>query len=337
MPLITKSTRRRCCLAKAKQPAWQRGDTPETQAQRDSWKVSADNERKFAAAFGAILGSLVTPKILEDTDEAIRRGDSVDEIIAVIPYFDEGDPSTWPRWKGFAKGTEKTYESVIEGSIDLELNRLIDRLGSGAKTTKAIEDDLGFNPGEIEVDPNVLLFIRTKSLERVVSMSDREEERVRDILLHGSSIGARPDSMIDEISDTVGITVLQNQRLRRKRDAAVLGGLSRVIADKVRKDDAGRVRRSRAQTIARTETNDATTFSLTESWKRAAKEGLMPPGTRKQWVAFSDDRSSEECEDLDGDIVGLNEDFSTSAGQGFSGPRPPAHPNCRSTIVLIFP
>lgn len=328
MPLITKSTQRRCCqLAKAAKPAWQRGDVPETQAQRDSWKVSADNERKFAVAFGAILSSLVTPKILADVEAAIRKGGTVDQIIAVIPYFDKSDPSTFPMWKGFAKGTEKTYASVIEDSIARELKRLRDRLKSGAKTTKALEDDLGFDPGDIEIDPNVLLFIRTKSLERVVDMSGKESERVRDILSHGLGIGARPDSMIDEISDTVGLTVLQNQRLRKKADKAILGGMTKRLADKMRKSDAGRVRRSRAQTIARTETNDATSFSLTESWARADEEGLIPPGTKKQWVSFGDDRSSEECDDLSGQIVGLNEDFSTSAGQGFTGPRNPAHPN----------
>ena len=299
--------------------------------------MSADNERRFAAAFGAILSSLVTPKILADVEAAIRRGDSVDEIIAVIPYFDESDPSTFPMWQGFAKGTEKTYASVIEGSIALELQRLRDRLKSGAKTTKALEDDLGFDPGDIEIDPNVLRFIRGKSLTRVVDMSAKEMERVRDILLHGLGIGARPDSMIDEISDTVGLTVMQNQRLRKKVDNSILGGLSKILAEKMRKSDADRIRRSRAQTIARTETNDATTFSLTESWARADEEGLMPPGTKKQWVSFIDStRTSEQCKDLNNNIVGLKEDFSTIAGGGFTGPRPPAHPNCRSTIVLVF-
>ena len=323
VPLVVRARR----IAKAKKPAWQRGVVPETQAQRDSWKVSADNEGKFAIAFEAILSNMVTPKILADIEAAIRRGDSVDKIIAVIPYFDLDDPSTFPMWKGFARGTEKTYASVIEDSIARELVRLRDRLKSGAKTTKALEDDLGFAPGDIEIDPNVLAFIRAKSLERVVDMSGKEQERVRDILSHGLGIGARPDSMIDEISDTVGLTVLQNQRLRKKTDTAIAGGMARALAEKIRKSDAGRVRRSRAQTIARTETNDATGFSLTESWARADKEGLIPPGTKKQWVNFSDDRSSEECEDLGGQIVGLNEDFSTSAGQGFTGPRNPAHPN----------
>lgn len=336
MSLVTKSTRLRCCqIAKARKPAWQRGDVPETRAQRDSWKVSADNERKFAVAFGAILSSLVTPQILADVEAAIRRGRTVDQIISVIPYFDANDPSTFPTWQEFARGTEGTYESVIEDSIERELKRLRDKLKG--KTVKALEDDLGFAPGEIEIDPSVLRFIRSKSLERVVDMSEKEKERVRDILFHGLSIGASPSSMIDEISDTVGITVLQSQRLRKKVDNSILGGMTVLLAEKMRKRDAGRIRRSRAQTIARTETNDATTFSLTESWDRADEEGLMPPETKKQWVAFIGPRTSKQCIDLNNDIVGLKEDFSTTAGAGFTGPRPPAHANCRSTIVLVFP
>ena len=124
----------------------------------------------------------------------------------------------------------------------------------------------------------------------------------------------------------LGLTEKQSQRLRRKTDKAIADGMSKKMAAKMRAGDALRTRLVRAAAIARTETNDAMTFSLTESWSKATDEGLMPKGTKKKWVAFIDEeRTSDECKDLDGEEVGLNDDFSTSEGEGFTGPRPPAH------------
>lgn len=44
--------------------------------------------------------------------------------------------------------------------------------------------------------------------------------------------------------------------------------------------------------------------------------------TGYRWVSTLDDRTSEECQDLDGQVFNVGE-----------GPLPPAHPNCRSTTV----
>lgn len=44
-----------------------------------------------------------------------------------------------------------------------------------------------------------------------------------------------------------------------------------------------------------------------------------------QWVSTLDDRTSEICQDLDGQIFPIDE-----------GPMPPAHPNCRSTTVAVL-
>ena len=49
-----------------------------------------------------------------------------------------------------------------------------------------------------------------------------------------------------------------------------------------------------------------------------------------QWITTSDERVDEEiCAPADGEIVGLNEEFSTGTKQG------PAHPNCRCDTVPI--
>lgn len=44
-----------------------------------------------------------------------------------------------------------------------------------------------------------------------------------------------------------------------------------------------------------------------------------------RWVSTLDDRTSEECQELDGQVFPIDD-----------GPIPPAHPNCRSTTVAVL-
>ena len=80
---------------------------------------------------------------------------------------------------------------------------------------------------------------------------------------------------------------------------------------------------SRAETIARTETAKALIQGTLETWN---KSGVVE---KKQWVVG--DGCCDECEDVDGQIVDLDDNFST----GDDGP--PAHPNCRCALVGILP
>ena len=53
---------------------------------------------------------------------------------------------------------------------------------------------------------------------------------------------------------------------------------------------------------------------------------------KKRWDAHLDNRTSEVCNHLDGQTIGLDEKFKHN-GQEFD--IPPAHPNCRSTLIFV--
>ena len=75
-----------------------------------------------------------------------------------------------------------------------------------------------------------------------------------------------------------------------------------------------------AETIARTALNHIASASREEAYARNAHvlEGV-------QWVSVLDRRTSPICRARDGKVYPVG-----------SGPRPPAHPNCRSSTVSIF-
>jgi HK97 family phage portal protein len=75
----------------------------------------------------------------------------------------------------------------------------------------------------------------------------------------------------------------------------------------------------RAELIARTESTTANNEGLIEAYKQSGV------ATGKEWIAVMDDRTREEHAMLNGEIVGLNENFSN----GLSYPQ---EPNCRCLI-----
>ena len=85
---------------------------------------------------------------------------------------------------------------------------------------------------------------------------------------------------------------------------------------------------NRAEMIARTETTRAENQGKLQAFKSSNEDFL------KKWVATKDDRTSEICMRLNGQTVGLNENFKDDE-TGWEGPAPPAHVNCRSSVVFI--
>ena len=348
MPLITKASRR------VKKPAWQRGVNPPLKAQRDAQAIVANHEKTFSRAFTKILRDLLTPSMLKTIDRAIRDNSSVESMLDAMPFFDPEAPETFAIWEGFALKAEKAYAAIVDESAKNEFRAR----GWPSKVLKV-------EMPEIPINPSVPDFIRLSALTRVVDMSNKERERIREILTEGLESGAHVSAMVREIKDTVGLTDFQTKQLNRRlfkfNDASrgrVAAARSRRNAGRMRPDvferfqskesarvssfrarDAAKVRGQRARAIARTETNAAMAFGLQEAWRTASGAGLMPTKTKKQWASmpFEEGRSSEICQDLDGQEADVDGNFSSSVEPGFVGSGPPAHINCFPSNTLVTP
>lgn len=80
---------------------------------------------------------------------------------------------------------------------------------------------------------------------------------------------------------------------------------------------------SKAQRLARTELNNIYNSATESSYKSS---GVV---RRYKYVATLDDRTSDICQELDGQVFDVNE---AQVGVNY----PPMHPNCRSTTVAVF-
>jgi SPP1 gp7 family putative phage head morphogenesis protein len=80
---------------------------------------------------------------------------------------------------------------------------------------------------------------------------------------------------------------------------------------------------TRAETVARTETAFADVAGNLNAWRASGQV------TEKQWIVSAD--ACDDCIDLDGVTVALDEDFPGDGGDG-----PPLHPNCRCDVVPVL-
>ena len=81
---------------------------------------------------------------------------------------------------------------------------------------------------------------------------------------------------------------------------------------------------ARAETIARTETAYADVQGNLEGYRAS---GVV---SGKQWT-IAQDEFCDDCNELDGVVVGLDEPFPGDGGDG-----PPLHPNCRCDILPVL-
>lgn len=130
--------------------------------------------------------------------------------------------------------------------------------------------------------------------------------------------------LINGISETTrdDIRELVAESLEGEYDVA---DLASQIADLLGND-------ARAELIARTESMTAANEGQRQLWHQAQDSGLLGKNAQREWIIGDDDKLCPICLDMEGETVGLDDDFNVD-GEDIDGP--PAHPNCRCTVALV--
>jgi SPP1 gp7 family putative phage head morphogenesis protein len=153
---------------------------------------------------------------------------------------------------------------------------------------------------------------------RIARQKAADWARTRAAELVGKKV--MPDgSLIDNPNPVYSISDSTRDMLRADVSEAIDQGLS--SADFARQiSESYAFSPQRSETIARTEIRFGDTQGRLIGWKQS---GVV---SAKQWLAHAD--CCDICQDLDGEIVGLDEAFDEGD--------PPAHPNCRCTILPVM-
>jgi len=186
------------------------------------------------------------------------------------------------------------------------------------------------------VNPESITWVRDHGAALVTEVGLSTKQAIQRLVETGIRDGVAPDRLASRLMGVVGLRSDQVAAVERFRARLTADGVSpdRIDARVAKYADAQL--RYRATMIARTETLDAAHAGQDELWNAAKGAGdLDPETTWRRWGVTQDDRLDlAVCEPMDAQEVKLGEPFLTGDGREIM--RPPAHPQCRCAVGLIF-
>jgi len=171
-------------------------------------------------------------------------------------------------------------------------------------------------------------YLDTYGLSRIKDLSETTIEGLRQALETNIMQGIDPRAASRMIKPQIGLTARQSGAVNRRYFKMLEDGIRPDVARARAQRYHNHLLKYRADTIARTELVSAQNHGKLEGWNQASDKGLFDkPTSVKEWSAAAD--ACDECLDLDGERVRLDEPFSAGVMS------PSLHPRCRCSMHLI--
>jgi hypothetical protein len=277
--------------------------------------------------FARLARGLITPEVSRRLIETLRAKAPAEHVAEVVPRWHARDPRG--AWAVFFAELSNGYAGIMHRAGRAARVRKDDRRPEDAVTARAPEITVPTNPYSAR-------WIQKHGGELCVELSSRQHDMVRDVVARMYDQGRRPEDIAEHLERVVGITSRQEQ--------AVSSYWARVLEDTgdehIADERADRYAQSqlvyRTETIGRTENRYAVEQGRLSEWLQARDDGEIATTTIRVWNAMpASYRLCEACAALDGQEVGLDEEF-YSEEFGISVEAPPLHPDCRCTQTLRF-
>lgn len=187
------------------------------------------------------------------------------------------------------------------------------------------------------VDKGAVNWARTESSQLIVNISQEVRSNVQMMVSNAVSGQftreglARQISMIIPLHDKWASAVVTRQQnlldtfLKDGMSLSDAQGKALVMSERY----AERLTRTRAQTIARTESAMAAGEGRMNAWNSLISQGILNADAQKIWLTAEDEAVCPICEPLDQQTASINDEFA------FGGETIPAHPNCRCDVALL--
>lgn len=174
-------------------------------------------------------------------------------------------------------------------------------------------------------NPEAITWAEQNAARLVTNVTREAQAAIRTVVTSGIENGVTARDTAKLIRSSIGLTERDAGAVMKRQIELMESGLSSSEAAARAEKYAAKLTRSRAMTIARTETMRASNEGQAQLWSQAKQQGLLTGHEKKVWLTSD---PCPICAALDGETVGIDQDFSI----GFD---PPAHPNCRCTIGLV--
>ena len=235
------------------------------------------------------------------------------------PFTEKQKKSWWEEHNVILKSDEKLFIVFARRLFKNQEGRIKEALESeftGKSLTKAVPDLVDWDiENRIFFELSVPIFtdITERRGRRAGELIGTKFELTPEVV---SNIDKKSMKFAEQVNETT------KKKLRKELGEGIAAGEGvPELSDRVSGVFKER-RKYEAERIARTEVNAASNGAELEAYKQS--EVIE----KKEWLAEPD--ACEVCLNLNGEVVELNKTFS----EGFD--TPPAHPNCRCTILPVI-
>lgn len=327
---------------------WERkAALPLRQPDDDAWqrllaiadRAAPATRKRILEAIAALVENMDTQTIVD----ALANGD-IEEMLQAIPFDDFRDA---------LEAMHEALESTREQSFDLATTHAEPRLdraqlrivrehiayrspaaaGGGAQPPRPPAKPEAQLIAEFRlVSEPVATAIKERGAARIVDVTEETRAAVRQLAERAYREGKAPKTIVKEIRQVVGLTRRQETAVENYRHAQLDAEVPPARVDKLVEKYSNKLRKQRAERIARTETIQAMNDGQRASWVTLVEKGLLDPNVwEREWMAIvpNDGRTCVICEGLDGKRAPI--------GGRYEGNRvgPPEHPDCRCTEKLV--
>ena len=257
---------------------------------------------------------------------AVEAGEmTVGEVVDAVPLFNAADPLSEKLWNMLSASLARAIESTIEDAGDSEVR------AQGWQFRFEVEKADKPTP----INPFSLAYVRERTAFLVANISDSQRDMLQQLITESFARGDGPMAILKEIEELVGLTTREATAVQNRKALLVSQGIPEVSMVKQVERYANSLLSKRARRIARTEIISSYTKGLMDSWTLAQENDDIAPDTQKEWIEMTlSTRTCPICRGLARQQVPITENFVSD----IVGPleRPPAHPQCRCTMVLVF-
>jgi len=235
------------------------------------------------------------------------------------------------------------WEQIRAGFGDLEaaLTSAARRAGTSTYTLGGIDAQLLFNM----IDERAVTYARERGSQLIVEIADQMRETVRETIAAAQrgemtyqQAAIRLQTTVPLSSrDAEAVSKYINKQFERFMRQGLSEAKARIKAQNMGARYGAKLLDSRTRTIARTEIIDASMSGRYLGWESGVSAGYIASDSVKEWIAEPD--ACPICRPLDGTIIGWNDSWAFPDGvrAGSNDLMPPAHPNCRCSVVILPP
>lgn len=235
----------------------------------------------------------------------------------------------WDKIRGGMEG----FEAILVDAAQ--------KAGTSTFTLGGVDNELLFDL----IDERAVLYAQERVGQLIVEITDQMRETVRQTIASAERGEMTYQMAALQLQNTIplttrdagAVTKFTEKQFQRFMREGLSEARARVKAQNMAAQYAAKLLDARTRTIARTEIIDASMSGRYLGWEAGVTAGYISNDSVKEWIAEPD--ACPICRELDGKLIGWNQEweFPEGVSAGSTNRMPPAHPNCRCSVVILPP